>query len=160
MDKQRLESNLDDFESNSVDVPIDVDLDDENNGTGGSVEQQLKRKRKLTSQVWKYFEILSVGPDKKQKAKCKLCRMEYFTDCKYGTGNLKRHIDLCVRRNHRDVGQLLISQDSGLLSLGGSKFDVEKFRNMVAQAIVYVLNGKLKQLMLPYSSYKSIDIGR
>ncbi|PON86260.1 HAT, C-terminal dimerization domain containing protein [Trema orientale] len=98
MDKQRLEINVDDFESKSVDVPIDIDLDDENDGTGGGVEQQLKRKRRLTSQVWKYFEILSTGLDK--------------------------------TRNHRDVGQLLISQDSGLLSLGGSKFDVEKFRNM------------------------------
>ncbi|PON57340.1 hypothetical protein PanWU01x14_174570 [Parasponia andersonii] len=31
MDKQRLEINLDDLESNSVDVPIDVD--DENDGS-------------------------------------------------------------------------------------------------------------------------------
>ncbi|PON81879.1 Zinc finger, BED-type [Trema orientale] len=80
--------------------------------------------------------MLSMGPDKKQRAKCKLCGMEYFADSKYGIGNLKRHIDSCVRRNHRDIGQLLISQDSGLLSLGGSKSDVEKFRNMVTQAIV------------------------
>ncbi|PON78816.1 Ribonuclease H-like domain containing protein [Parasponia andersonii] len=150
MDKQRLETNLDDFESNSVDVPIDVDLDDENDGTGGGVEQQLKHKRKLTSQVWKYFEMLFVGPDKKQKAKCKLCRMKYFADSKYGTGNLKRHIDSCVRTNHRDVGQLLISQDSGLLSLGGSKFDIEKFRNMVTQAIV------MHDLPFNFVEYKGI----
>ncbi|PON71403.1 Zinc finger, BED-type, partial [Trema orientale] len=85
-------------------------------GSGG-IDQQLKCKRKLTSKVWKSFDMLPLGPDKKQRARCKLCGVEYFADSKYGTGNLKRHVDSCVRRNHLDVGQLLISQDSGQLVL-------------------------------------------
>ncbi|PON44410.1 Zinc finger, BED-type [Parasponia andersonii] len=133
MDKQRLKINLDDLESNSIDVPIDVD--DENDGSGG-IDQQLKRKRRLTSKVWKSFAMLPLGPDKKQRARCKLCGVEYFAVSKYGTGNLKRHIDSCIRRNHHDVGQLLISQDSSAISLGGSKFDSEKFHNMVTHAVI------------------------
>lgn len=65
--------------------------------------------------------------------------MEYFADSKYRASNLKMHIDSCVKRNHRDVGQMLISQDTSSISLGGSKFDFDKFRNLVKQAIISMI---------------------
>ncbi|PON64376.1 Ribonuclease H-like domain containing protein [Parasponia andersonii] len=85
MDKQRLEINPDDLESNSVDVPIDVN--NENDGSGG-IDQQLKYKRRLTSKVWKSFDMLPLGLDKKQRARCKLCGVEYFAGSKHGTESL------------------------------------------------------------------------
>jgi hypothetical protein len=54
----------------------------------------------------------------------------------YGTGNLKRHIKKCSRRNTSDVGQLLMSQNLGSLSVSASKFDTEKFRELWIASII------------------------
>jgi hypothetical protein len=54
----------------------------------------------------------------------------------YGTGNLKRHIKKCSRRNTRDVGQLLMSQNQGSLFVSASKFDTEKFRELWIASII------------------------
>ena len=67
------------------------------------------KKRRLKSSVWSHFEILPVGEDKKQTCKCKRCNAIYVCDSKYGTGNLCRHLKTCIRRDTRDIGQLLIS---------------------------------------------------
>ncbi|KAG6678836.1 hypothetical protein I3842_14G102100 [Carya illinoinensis] len=45
-----------------------------------------------------------------------MCGATYLVASKYGTGNLKRHIDTCPRRNTRDIGQLMLGQNSGSIS--------------------------------------------
>ena len=60
----------------------------------------------------------------------------YLLGSKYGTGNLRRHLKSCVRRDTRDVDQLLISQEMGTMSLGGHKVDPERFRELVAIAMI------------------------
>ena len=99
------------LESNSVEVPIDLedDTDEMERGTSNDQKLKLKRKRRLTSPVWSTFEILPVGVDGKQKCKCKDCGSIYLCDSKYGTGNLQRHIKTCVRKSARDIGQLILS---------------------------------------------------
>ncbi|KAG6677873.1 hypothetical protein I3842_14G049500 [Carya illinoinensis] len=64
--------------------------------------ENAKTKRKKRSNVWSFFEMVpdsdKVG-DCKARAKCKICGATYLATSKYGTGNLKRHIDTCPRRN-------------------------------------------------------------
>ncbi|XP_039118265.1 zinc finger BED domain-containing protein RICESLEEPER 2-like [Dioscorea cayenensis subsp. rotundata] len=80
------------------------------------------------------FDLLLEQSDKKKRCKCKHCGVTYITDSKYGSGNMKRHISTCVRKDIRDVGQLLIS--SGSMSLSGNKFDAKTFRDLLTGAII------------------------
>ncbi|XP_058008040.1 uncharacterized protein LOC131182498 isoform X2 [Hevea brasiliensis] len=70
----------------------------------GAKKTTANRKRKLKSPVWAFFEMLPIGDDKKRRCKCKKCGVVYLAESKYGTGNLKRHMDTCVRRDTRDIG--------------------------------------------------------
>jgi len=67
-----------------------------------------KGQRKLTSSVWQHYEFLEPDVDGNLFCKCKKCGQMYPGDSKYGTGNLKRHLGICKRRNTRDIGQLLL----------------------------------------------------
>lgn len=71
--------------------------------------------------------MLPLGEDKKQRCKCKKCGTIYQAESKHGTGNLKRHLETCIRRNIRDIGQLLLTHDKGSMSMSASKFDPETF---------------------------------
>nr|XP_023923314.1 zinc finger BED domain-containing protein RICESLEEPER 2-like [Quercus suber] len=58
-------------------------------------------KRRRTSYVWSFFELLPTKDEEKPTCKCKKCGKEYIVAGAYGTGNLKRHLDaifsyLCV----------------------------------------------------------------
>jgi len=69
------------------------------------VEKEKKgHKRRRSSAVWEHFDAIRDKEGEKLKAKCKLCGTVYLAPSTYGTGNLKRHIDSCSRRNTRDVG--------------------------------------------------------
>ncbi|KAH7659860.1 Tam3-transposase (Ac family) protein [Dioscorea alata] len=103
-------------------------------GEATTTTKRMTRKRKFTSTVWNHFDILPEQPDKKRRCKCKHCGIIYLADSKYGTGNMKRHISTCVRKDMRDVGQLLIN--SGSMSLSGNKFDAETFRDLLTGAII------------------------
>ena len=46
------------------------------------------------------------------------------------------HMMTCQRRDTLDVGQLLISQEKGSLSLSAKRFDPEHFRELITTAIV------------------------
>lgn len=93
-----------------------------------------KRKRKTTSEVWTFFDrLIEKTVDGKQRCKCKKCGASFICDSKYGTGNLKRHIQSCVRKDTSDIGQLLLGQD---LSMRSARFDHDKFRELVLTAIV------------------------
>ena len=93
-------------------------------------------KRRLSADVWKEFNMLPPGPDKKQRRSCKRCGATYACPSTFGTCNLHKHLERCKRRDTRDIGQLLISRDHGSISLGTKKFDQEKFRELVVVAII------------------------
>ena len=67
-----------------------------------------KRQRKLTSTVWEHYQFLEPDKDGNLFCKCKKCGQAYPGDSKYGTENLKTHLDLCKKRNFKDIGQLLL----------------------------------------------------
>ena len=60
----------------------------------------------------------------------------YPGDSKYGTGNLKRHLIICKRRNTRDIGQLLLESRSGSLGSRRPEFDADVFRQLLALCVV------------------------
>ncbi|EOY16831.1 BED zinc finger,hAT family dimerization domain [Theobroma cacao] len=96
------------------------------------------KKRKLTSKLWTFFERLPEknSSDGKSKVKCKLCGYILNYESKYGIGNLKRHNDNCVRKDTRDIGQMIFSKEHNSMLMRSSKFDLEKFRELVVAAIV------------------------
>ncbi|XP_024029605.1 zinc finger BED domain-containing protein RICESLEEPER 2-like [Morus notabilis] len=101
-----MEIDLESIESQSVDVEVE-EIDGSSFNTQTQGAELQKRKRKLTSKVWSHFVHLPLGPDKKLKAKCKHC-----------------------------IGQMLIAQEAGAVTLGGSKYDPEKFCELVVAAII------------------------
>ncbi|XP_031371469.1 zinc finger BED domain-containing protein RICESLEEPER 2-like isoform X1 [Punica granatum] len=93
-----------------------------------------KRKRRLTSPVWHFYERLAEKTiDGKSRCKCKKCGAIFISDSQYGTGNLKRHSEKCVRKDTRDVGQLLMNHD---ISLRNATFDPERFRELLIAAMI------------------------
>ncbi|KAK9100401.1 hypothetical protein Scep_023831 [Stephania cephalantha] len=82
------------------------------------------------------FEELPKGIDGRKRAKCNYCKLEYIHDSRFDTGNLQRHTASCLKRKHHDISQLFLSQDSGSISFGSSKFDPERFRELLTEAIV------------------------
>ena len=79
--------------------------------------------------------MLPLSVDNKQRFKCKNCGTTYLAESKYGTGNMKRHIDACIRRDTRDLGQLFISQSGGSMSIHANKINQEKSRELLVMAI-------------------------
>ncbi|CAL8084749.1 unnamed protein product [Prunus armeniaca] len=112
------------------------DSDPSNNNNAVAATHVGKRRRKLTSHVWTQFEILPVDPDNKLYAKCMKCGHKYLCDSKYGTGNLKRHLDSCLKSDTRDIGQLLLSTSEGSIITRSAKFDPNKFRELLVMAII------------------------
>ncbi|CAL2228299.1 unnamed protein product [Prunus armeniaca] len=112
------------------------DSDPSNNNNAVAATHVGKRRRKLTSHVWTQFEILPVDPDNKLYAKCMKCGHKYLCDSKYGTGNLKRHLDSCLKSDTRDIGQLLLSTSEGSIITRSAKFDPNKFRELLVMSII------------------------
>lgn len=77
--------------------------------------------------------MLPLGENKKQRAKCLKCGAVYLSNSRYGTCNLKYHINSCVRRDTTNIGQLLLSHD---ITLRCHKVNPEKFRELMIQAII------------------------
>ena len=60
--------------------------------------------------------------------------MEYHFGSKVGTENLKQHIE--NYKKNRDVGQMILSQSQGSISMHSSKFNPEKFHELLTYAII------------------------
>ncbi|KAG6682132.1 hypothetical protein I3842_13G123200 [Carya illinoinensis] len=99
--------------------------------------EQSKAKRRKTSNIWGFFEMVpnSDNSDGKPRAKCKMCGATYLVVSKYGTENLKVHIETCPRRNSRDIGQLMLCQNSGSMLVSASKF-AKRYRELWVEAIL------------------------
>nr|GMC51779.1 zinc finger BED domain-containing protein RICESLEEPER 2-like [Ipomoea batatas]GMD99278.1 zinc finger BED domain-containing protein RICESLEEPER 2-like [Ipomoea batatas] len=90
-------------------------------------QKSMKRKRKLRSQVWDHFDRLitkNTNGETIVKAKCKYCEVLINSDSKYGTGNLKRHTINCVRKNTRDIGQMLIGESALYFRMAFSHLEI------------------------------------
>ena len=46
------------------------------------------------------------------------------------------HMEKCVKKDHGDIGQLLLSQGQGSMLMRSTKFDPEKFRELAVEAIL------------------------
>jgi len=132
------------------DAPIALEADVEPEANSKNPTVISKRKRKHTSVVWNQFERLPMGADQELKAKYKECGVVYMANSKNGTGSMRRHMESCVRRDTRDVGQLLMSQDKGSLALSAKRFDAEHFRELITTAII------LHDLPFSFVEYESI----
>ncbi|XP_072951776.1 zinc finger BED domain-containing protein RICESLEEPER 1-like [Typha angustifolia] len=102
----------------------------------GGENSSNKRKKKQTSNVWEVFTELPKGEDGLKRATCKLCGVIYISDSKYGTGNMKRHILVCPKLKTKDIGQLFLAKSEGSMSLHVSKFDQEKYRELMTMTVV------------------------
>ncbi|KAL5564800.1 hypothetical protein UlMin_027964 [Ulmus minor] len=121
-------------ESVSISDDIDIEIDEEDDvQINPSTE---KGKRKLKSKVWNFFDIISMGPNKKMKSQCKKCGVQYLASSKYGTGNMWRHLKVCKRNDTRDIGQMLISTNTESMSISANQYDSQKFRELLTGAIV------------------------
>ena len=107
-------------------VNVDIQLNEDVIELEGSDLNKPLKKKRLKSKVWEFFNVLPLGPDKKLKSVCKKCGHQYLASSKYGTCNMLKHIKTCPRTETRDIGQMLITRDSGSFSFGSSQFDPEK----------------------------------
>ena len=61
-----------------------------------------------------------------------------------------KHIKTCPRTETRDIGQMLITRDSGSLSFGSNQFDSEKWRELITTCII------LHDLPFQFVEYKGV----
>ncbi|CAH1430225.1 unnamed protein product [Lactuca virosa] len=97
----------------------------------------VKRQRKLTSPVWKHFEMIDeLDENGNIQSKCKKCGTKYIAESSYGIGNMLRHARTCNTHNYADVGQLLIKTNMNC-SLGTRSvmYKHDEFRELVAIAV-------------------------
>ena len=98
------------------------------------MDSKGKCKRRLTSQVWMFFDkLIEKSVDGKQRCKCGKYGAIFICESKYGIGNLRRHREICVRKDSADIGQLLLNKH---MSMRSTKFDLDKFRELVIAATV------------------------
>ncbi|GMN66981.1 hypothetical protein TIFTF001_036047 [Ficus carica] len=94
-------------------INVDIELDEDMIKLEGSDLNKLLKKKRLKSKVWEFFDVLLLGPYKKLKSAYKKCGHQYLASSKYGTGNMLKHIKTCPRTETRDIGQMLITRDTG-----------------------------------------------
>lgn len=124
-------------DQNSMDNIVEEDNDTvglDTEITATPITTSAKRKRR--SVVWGYFELLPPGKDGRQRCKCRNCGTSYLYDSKFGTGNMKRHLVNCLKRVTCDTGPLLLTQFEGSMPSSAPKFDHEKFRELLTEAII------------------------
>jgi hypothetical protein len=97
----------------------------------GSDKKKVQKCRK-TSEVWNFFYPFPTTGQNYNKlwSKCKWCGAIYLAPGAYGVGNLKQYIKTCLRRDTRDVGQMLISRNQGSISISASNFCAKRFRKL------------------------------
>ncbi|KAG2702548.1 hypothetical protein I3760_06G095200 [Carya illinoinensis] len=111
-----------------------VDLDPLDSESFQNEEAKGKRRKRLN--VWSFFEMVpeSEKNDGKPRVRCKLCGVTYMAASKYGTRNMKRHIDTCPRRSNL-------------------KFDTNEYRELLVAAIV---KHELPFRFVEYSGVRSL----
>ena len=77
--------------------------------------------------------MLPTKDEEKSTCKCKKCGKVYIAGRAYGTGNLKRHLKVCPRKDTMDVGQLILGQNA--MSVSSPEFDLATFRELLCATI-------------------------
>ncbi|KAK6152576.1 hypothetical protein DH2020_012215 [Rehmannia glutinosa] len=73
-----------------------------------------------------FVDLEEGGTNDFATCKCKYCGHKYNKiSSKTGTGNLRRHIETCPRRNTHDVGDMMLSKSVA------PRFDPEHFRELL-----------------------------
>nr|GEU94013.1 hypothetical protein [Tanacetum cinerariifolium] len=75
-------------------------------------------------------------PDQPLLCRCKKCSKIYSAESSSGTGNLKRHLEKCLKSTTRDIGQYMISSNKGVLDTRNAKVSQEKFWELLVHAVV------------------------
>lgn len=71
------------------------------------IKPKISAARKLSSDVWNHYHKKDLGGGFKQ-AVCKYCgHKNARVSSKTGTGNLKRNLDSCARKNSHDISELI-----------------------------------------------------
>ncbi|KAJ9541489.1 LOW QUALITY PROTEIN: hypothetical protein OSB04_027995 [Centaurea solstitialis] len=63
-----------------------------------SENTSVKKKRRLVSGVWKDFAMIPPKPGEPLYCKCKNCGRKYLAGSRNGTGNLRRHLKSCLKK--------------------------------------------------------------
>ena len=96
-------------------------------------------KRKLRSEVWKYFDLINVSGV--WKAKCKWCKKHLGGETRNGTTHLKNHIVVCQDRASRkgltqSTLKLSANPKNGSVTLEKYVFDQDVARKELALMII------------------------
>ncbi|KAL5563458.1 hypothetical protein UlMin_033205 [Ulmus minor] len=100
------------IESNSTpSMAVDVETSSAPTNTNESqYDENLKKKRKLTSPAWEHFKKMKVGGV--MKAICDHCHKHLGAEIKNGTKHLLDHIAVCPMIKQRDTRQMLLKANS------------------------------------------------
>ncbi|PKA61305.1 Putative AC transposase [Apostasia shenzhenica] len=122
---------------NTIDIAVEESKDLVGLETEVSVAPMIMSgKRKRRSIVWSYFELLPAGKDGRQRCKCRICGTSYLYDSRFGTGNMKRHLVSCFKRDARDTGQLMLPKRSSSVPTSTPKIDHDMFREFLVEAVI------------------------
>ena len=109
------------FEANdSVDEVIGIELDispgENDSEKPDSITDKkgfhVKKRRRETSMVWKYFTKDEEVVGQKRTCRCNKCGSKYICDTSHGTKNLLKHLQTCKKQ--RDLSQMMFFNRMGL----------------------------------------------
>jgi len=94
----------------------------------------ISKKKKVSSyDVWKFFTKIGVCEGGKERAKCNGCNQKYIVGgAKYGTSQLKRHVEKCTKTKFED-GQMMVNMQGKLKTC---KIDQMVSRELCANLII------------------------
>ena len=58
----------------------------------------VKKKRRLVYGIWKDFAMIPSKPGEPLYCECKKCGRRYLAGSRNGTGNLRRHLKSCLKK--------------------------------------------------------------
>ena len=136
--------------SNTIEISEAVDLESRPPPSKNSEKKPLKvlkpnkagmdvkRHRKLTSEVWNSFEFMDPDENGELFCKCKQCRQVYNAESRMGTGNLKRRLKNCKKSRFKNIGQMVLDYASGSGSSTSRlpEFNPTTFRELLASVVV------------------------
>ncbi|XP_058753844.1 zinc finger BED domain-containing protein RICESLEEPER 2-like [Vicia villosa] len=100
---------------------------------------QHTQKRKLTSDVWLYFQRKWSVEDGKMKAICNRCGTKLSGDPGQGTSHPRNHWKTCALRNTRDIRQAIIKTeqvDNQTVMVGSYSFNQDIARRSAVRMII------------------------
>jgi len=92
-----------------------------------------------------YGNMIGVGEDGKERAKCNGCNKKYVIGSKnYGTSHLKHHVEKC-KLKFEDVRQMIVD---GQEKLKGRRIDPMVYRELCANLIIQHVSTLLSMKLL------------